>query len=541
MKLRITASPLLLLAALFIGCGGHGHMRQLERLEAQLDTAPSVVRLALDSIPFASLGDEERALYAILRTQANYKCYVPLTTDTLIRHATNYYNRNRKSYRAAMAWYSLGCVYTELSDDAAAIGAYLRAQTLFPDTTIRYHALCYQNLGRHYLNKAMYDEAMQSFRRFRANATGDDLHYANINIARIHIYKAEYSKGKKILTSFLQQVEDLDSSYLGNIYYELGKIEYADTHNYNAADSLFNLAIEYGDSVLIPLVYFFKGEIANIRDEESVALHSYAQALHNSSDLYLSYSCTRELMYLSLDSTLLPLQNSYVRQFELLYDSISSIERRTEINDIHKEHEMALHKHKIEERTRIIVILAILFAIIMITGISLYMQYRENRQKRLIISLQKRLRNNQAQLQTLLKEVKPDNEASNQHRVQVIKLYHNNLLLGEQLFKKTPFVKDLNQLTNTKDKDFSVMKNAEREQIIQAIFECFAESISNLHTESHGSLNPDEIITCVLSAMHYRFNVIMICTQSQYSTHTSRKTRIKRKLPDDIIPLFFPD
>ena len=103
MKLR-TVIYSLLLATLCMGCGGHGHMRQLEQLEAQLDTAPEVVRLALDSIPLASLSDEERALYAILRTQADYKCYVPLTTDSLIRYATGYYNRNRKSYRTAMAW-----------------------------------------------------------------------------------------------------------------------------------------------------------------------------------------------------------------------------------------------------------------------------------------------------------------------------------------------------------------------------------------------------------------------------------------------------
>ena len=75
MKYRM-APYLLLLATLCIGGGGHGHMRQLERLEAQLDTAPSVVHLAPDSIPFASLGDEERELYAILGTQADYKCYV---------------------------------------------------------------------------------------------------------------------------------------------------------------------------------------------------------------------------------------------------------------------------------------------------------------------------------------------------------------------------------------------------------------------------------------------------------------------------------
>ena len=69
MKLR-TVIYSLLLATLCMGCGGSLSMRQLEQLEAQLDTAPDAVRLVLDSIPFSSLGDEERALYAILRTQA---------------------------------------------------------------------------------------------------------------------------------------------------------------------------------------------------------------------------------------------------------------------------------------------------------------------------------------------------------------------------------------------------------------------------------------------------------------------------------------
>ena len=143
----------LLLAALCVGCSGRGSMRQLERLEAQIDSVPELVREALDSIPSASLRGEARALYAILRTQADYKCYEPLTSDSLIRYATNYYSKSRKSYRAAMAWYSLGCVYTELKNDAAAVEAYLQAQSLFPDTTERYHRLCYQNLGQHYLKK----------------------------------------------------------------------------------------------------------------------------------------------------------------------------------------------------------------------------------------------------------------------------------------------------------------------------------------------------------------------------------------------------
>ena len=124
MKLR-TVIYTLLLATLLVGCGDRLAMRELERLETLLDSVPELVRESLDSIPAASLRGEARALYAILRTQADYKCYEPLTSDSLIRYATDYYDGNRKSYRAAMAWYSLGCVYSELQDDAAAVEAYL--------------------------------------------------------------------------------------------------------------------------------------------------------------------------------------------------------------------------------------------------------------------------------------------------------------------------------------------------------------------------------------------------------------------------------
>ena len=123
-----------------------------------------------------------RALYAILRTQADYKCYVLLTTDTLIRYATGYYNRNRKSYRTAMAWCSLGCVYTELEHDAA-VDAYLQAQILFPDTTVRYYRLCYDKLGRHYLNRNMPDEALTVYTLYH-NLTEGYFHlYADIGLA----------------------------------------------------------------------------------------------------------------------------------------------------------------------------------------------------------------------------------------------------------------------------------------------------------------------------------------------------------------------
>ena len=111
---------------LCLGCSGRRYIPQLESLEAQVDSVPHLVSQALDSMPSRRFRGEARALYALLRTQADYKSFVPITSDSLIRYATDYYNTDRKNYRSAMAWYSLGCVYSDMKNDASAVDAYLK-------------------------------------------------------------------------------------------------------------------------------------------------------------------------------------------------------------------------------------------------------------------------------------------------------------------------------------------------------------------------------------------------------------------------------
>ena len=96
----------------------------LLRAEALMESAPHAARSVLDSIayphplpkgkgarsaglPSFRRGKGEAALYALLRTQADYKNRTRLTTDTLIHVATDYYGTRRKSQHAALAQYYL--------------------------------------------------------------------------------------------------------------------------------------------------------------------------------------------------------------------------------------------------------------------------------------------------------------------------------------------------------------------------------------------------------------------------------------------------
>ena|GEM_PF-5241778 len=135
MKLLRRYLPHLVLLLMLVGsitsCRDAAVHDALQRAEALMETDPHAARALLDSIaspnpplkgrvsestglPSFRRGKGEAALYALLRTQADYKCRVRLTSDSLPLIATNYYGTKRKTQRAALAQHYLGCAYIKI-------------------------------------------------------------------------------------------------------------------------------------------------------------------------------------------------------------------------------------------------------------------------------------------------------------------------------------------------------------------------------------------------------------------------------------------
>ena len=537
MKLRAILYTLLL-ATLSMGCGGHGHMRQLERLEAQLDTAPEAVRLALDSIPLASLGDEERALYAILRTQADYKCYVPLTTDTLIRYATDYYNRNKKSYRAAMAWYSLGCVYTELRRDAPAVEAYLQAQSLFPDTTARYYGLCYHKLGQHYLNKNMSDEALAAYTAYHNITEGDAHLYADIGLAQAYIHKKQPEQAREILEKLLQHRNEMDTLSWGTVLFDLGKIEYVFSKDYDKADTYFNQLIALYGADKVDATYWFKGDIAESRGHSDSASYYYETAMKGYDEVYLQYNCSRSLLYLTMDSISQPKLYGYLKRFEQSSDSIKRIERHSEIEEIHAAHTMELQRRALaQHHQRFIFIFVCLLAVIVI-GVLLIERHR----KQHYLRLQKELHRNQAKIYRVNESFEKELDNDTHLREEVLALYRANLMTSISLFKKEPWAARLETLSKLLSKDVPPFTVNERTQLTEVLEESFITVITNLRDEavrySNNKLSTENIHLCLYLALGYSTGVIREClAASTDNVVNQRKKRLPSRLPEDILEL----
>ena len=528
----------LLLATLCVGCGKHGYMRQFERLEAQLDTAPDVVRLALDSIPYVSLDEEERALYAILRTQADYKCYVPLTTDTLIRYATDYYNRNRKSYRAAMAWYSLGCVYSDLKDDAAAVEAYLQAQSLFPDTTVRYYRLCYDKLGRHYLNRNMPDEALTVYTLYH-NLTEGYFHlYADIGLAQAYIHNKQPEHARDILEKLLPYRGEIDTLSLKTILFELGKIEYTFFKDDDKAEAYFNQLIALYGADKVDATYWFKGSIAESRGQYDTAKHYYEKAMQGYDEVYLQYNCARNLLYLTLDSIAQPELYGYIKRFEQMGDSIKRIERRTEIDEIHTAHQVELQQRELAQRHQHFIYIIICLLATIFIGVLLF----ERRRKQHYLRLQKELQRNQARIYKMYQSIEEKRDNGSLAREQILALYRDNLSKSVALFKEERWATRLQQLSELRSKEIPSFTVNEREQLVEVLERCFVNVITNLRDEAakqKSRLKAEDIHLCLLLSLGYSIGVIREClTASSDDVVRKRRVRLGDKLPEDILRLF---
>ena len=88
-------SPILMLVALvsLIGCGDS----RLTEVEQLMETDVKAADSILSAMPMPT-SRRDRAWYAVLKTQADYKQYKPITSDSLILTATSYYGTLRQPH-----------------------------------------------------------------------------------------------------------------------------------------------------------------------------------------------------------------------------------------------------------------------------------------------------------------------------------------------------------------------------------------------------------------------------------------------------------
>lgn len=141
------------------GCGtkqdGEVALRELTRAENVMFDYPDSALHILQAMPVPA-GKEQHALWCLLTTQAAYKQFLPIPSDSLIRIAYDYYRNTDDIRRKAMAALYMGGVNYDLGRADEAIQYYLEAKTEVEKTDdYKLGYLVMSGLGRLYLYREL--------------------------------------------------------------------------------------------------------------------------------------------------------------------------------------------------------------------------------------------------------------------------------------------------------------------------------------------------------------------------------------------------
>ena len=478
---------------------GNGRLREAELL-VEIDPKAADSILASMSEP-VSRG--ERAWYAVLKSLVDYRNEKSFTSDSLIRTATEYYGSQRKGYRAAVAWYSQGCVYSRMKKDLGAIHAFIKAKDLFPDTLVRYYALTEFELGKRYENRKMFNLAMEQLMCSRINADRlqDSVtsYWANVNL-----FNCAFKLGQKHLSdSIFYTIVTKNERYVHEYQLDDPLYEGTGTRHFFIGDKKddFTLSGEAG--------YAYKASFYFSKENYDSAYCYYMKSMDNNTYLYgrqiLANYLTRVSILMNNQDEAIYWHDYYAR----LCDSISIVEKTDakDISDLQIIHSQELTEERMQNRHKRFMILGISSLLLLVALTFLTYALFKNREKKRIIRRQKELLNmeqeiRQGSIAILETQVREQSQTNPQARTALLSLYAHRLRTGSDYFRKTTEYKSLLSAASGASLDAE-----EKTAVMAALEQSFGDSIVDMQTEYPG-LDKEESLTLILSSLGFKNELI---------------------------------
>lgn len=161
MNSRIIPFVLLAFSILLTGCNSSNDtstMRELARIDSTLSQARQYETALhrLNSMSTNGFNKAERAYYSLLLTQAHYKNYVSDTTDAVINVAVDYYKNHPDDEKRPRSLLYQGCVYEMLGQPERAIESYKMSESEANDNDLENKAFAKLRLAVLYANNSNY-------------------------------------------------------------------------------------------------------------------------------------------------------------------------------------------------------------------------------------------------------------------------------------------------------------------------------------------------------------------------------------------------
>ena len=315
----------------------------LSQAEGLIWAAPDSALHLLESISASRhLTGKEQADYALLLSLAQYRCYIPVSSDSLINLAIEYYKDKNDADKKGAAFYVKGCILEEYTKDIPnALLAYKEAETCIPDMDDKqYVARIYSSLG--YINKKSFhlEPAKEYYQKaVQANIDGKDtVAYASnlLNLSTLYYTLHQADSANRCINTLIDIADSLNDLDLQvKIYNNIANRKIFEK-NYAEAEKYLIHAIRlssphFPDKLSLGLanLYAYTGQ-----KEKADSLFTH---LLSCPDLLVRSNSYLDLLNYFLASH--PQEHSYLNHYIALTDSIYKENRAEEVGKIQQKYD----------------------------------------------------------------------------------------------------------------------------------------------------------------------------------------------------------
>lgn len=371
------------------GCGtkqeGEVALRELTRAENVMFDYPDSALHILQAMPVPA-GEEQHALWCLLTTQAAYKQFLPIPSDSLIRIAYDYYRNTDDARRKAMAALYMGGVNYDLGRAEQAIRYYAEADkyaALTDDYTLRY--LIMSSLGTVYLYRDLADYALESGRKaYEYSRKSPYRRYevdALMGLGRTYCIKNSLDTAIVYYHRAIDLASISDSASVTAIERELAGI-YINRGDHRQALSLLQNIITKDKS---PQFFYCLGETYLNLERYDSAHYYLTQALHGA-NLYTRTATYECLFRLSHQPAYRKYMGAYGDSLFVYQDSVLELDKGKEIiayKEKYKHQKLVNENQRLELEKAKVVYWLMLFVILVLFLVALFIYIHLRRQKAL--------------------------------------------------------------------------------------------------------------------------------------------------------------
>lgn len=526
---------ILLFAGIVVSCSNEQQsILDIKHTEALLETRPDSALGMLKKIDPKTLSTSEYARYCLLMTEALGKNQIPITSDSLISVAVEYFNDKSDKDIKAKTYFYAGWVNQDMQNAKQAMEYFLKAADFAEDgKDYKLQFLIYYYLGDLYFQESLYDSALrmnkQAFKFSKLLGNKNYMVYALRNTALAYSGKGEKNNSILFYSKAINLLPQSDSVTLVTLLNEMGG-NYNEVKKYIPALHAVNKAISINpDKTRLSYSYITKAHIFfNLHRYDSAAY--YYQKTIDSPDLYTKAETYNRLSKVERICNNLGKSLYYNDIYIKLRDSIEKQSRSEMIIKMQNiyQHKKTVEKiqyltlEKNQQRTFIYLISAISVSVLLllITILLLYRNRKEIQTRELELTVQKE--KEEAQIAN-----------ARLQESELIRIRKEKTLLEKEMELRTDFFNRLNNLTfpflaSVEQKNANIRLTEEDwDSIVKntdAAFNHFSVRLAKAYPE----LKREEILFCCLIKMKLGLTTLSSVYSLSKDAISKRKERIKK-------------